>query len=125
MNKHRPCSRTAEICELASIIIVFRSAPNPRTHIASSACDRFAFRRTRAQCRKEKTTEGNSAQNTTGLRRDKSACHAGRQVAIATRLSSGRPVGRWQVSANSRGVIRPRPAHYVLAASVRPGEALR
>jgi hypothetical protein len=125
MNEHRPCSRTAEICELACTIIVFRSAQNPRTHIVNSACDRFAFRRMRAQRRKEKTTEGNSAQNTTGLRRDKSACHAGRQVADATRLSSGKSVGRWQVSANSREITRVRIAHYVLTSAARLAEANR
>ncbi len=125
MSQHRCCSRTAEICALRDLKPAIWLAPKARRCVGRTVCDHFAFQRFHAQCREERTAEGNSAQNTTGLRRDKSACHAGRQVAVATRLSSGRLVGRWQVSANARGVTRLRLAHYVLAAAVRLGEALR
>jgi hypothetical protein len=125
MNRHRCCSRTADICALRDFIAAIRLAPNPRRRIAKAACDHFAFQRFRAQYGEERTAEGNSAQNTTGLRRDKSACHGGRQVAVATRLSSGRAVGRWQDSENSRAITRVRLAHYVFAAAVRLSEAIR
>jgi hypothetical protein len=125
MNLHRCCSLTADICALGGHFAAICPTRNACRRIASAVCDQFAFQRSRAQYGEERTAEGNSAQNTTGLRRDKSACHAGRQVAVATRLSSGRLVGRWQVSPNPHGVIRLRLAHYVLKAAVRLGEAHR
>jgi hypothetical protein len=125
MSQHRCCGRTADLRASTGLIAVLRPALKTCKRIVSAIRGGFALQRFRAQCREERTAEGNSAQNTTARRRDKSACHAGRQVADATRLSSGRPVGRWQVSANPHGFTRLRPAHYVLAAAVRLGEASR
>jgi hypothetical protein len=125
MNEHRRCSRTADIGALKDVCAAICATRNACGRIASLVGDHFAFQRFRTQYGEARTAEGKSAQNTTGLRRDKSACHAGRQVADATRLSSGKSVGRWQVSANSREITRVRIAHYVLTSAARLAEANR
>jgi hypothetical protein len=69
MSQHRCCSRTADLRASTGLIVVLRPALKTCKCIVSATRGGFALQRFRAQCREERTAEGNSAQNTTGLMR--------------------------------------------------------
>ena len=85
----------------------------------------FVGWRTQACPRKEGRADKGGEQEPTGRGRDKSACHAVIQAAVAACLLACRAVGRWQVLRFYPGNSGLRSAQYVFIDAGLPGETDR